>query len=104
MNKEQILGLARAVGSLVLGYLAGKGWITTEQASTLMNLASQAAPILGAIGLIIYGVYKKRDAAVVQQAGRVTGAVVVVNPDTASTSVVEAANAAPNNEVQLGKL
>lgn len=104
MNREQIFGLLRTVAVYILAYLVGNGTLTSDQATALTNALTQAAPILGALGLAAYGIYKKRDAGKVQDAGKVPGAVVVVNADVASKSVVAAAEAAPNNEVQLGKL
>lgn len=104
MNKEQVLGLLRTLGVALMTYLVSSGVLTDAQASALTNAMIQAAPILGAIGLAAYGWWRKRDAAVVQQAGKVDGAVVVVNPDTASKAVVDAAIRAPNAEVKLGKL
>lgn len=104
MNKEQVFSALRSLSVMVLSYLVGNGTLTNDQATMLTNAATQAAPILGMLALAAYGVYKKRDAGKVQEAGKVPGAVVVVNPDVASPAVVETAVHAPNNEVVVGKL
>lgn len=104
MNKEQVLGLLRTLGVAAMTYLVAKGTLTSDQASALTNFAAEYGPGLIAAALTAYGWWRKRDAAVVQQAGKVDGAVVVVNPDTASKAVVDAAIHAPNAEVKLGKL
>jgi len=104
MNKEQIFGLLRTLGVSLMTYLVTKGTLTSDQATAMTNFAAEYGPGLVAAGLAAYGFWKKRDAGMVKSAGKVDGAVVVVNPDTASKSVVAAAATAPNNEVQLGKL
>lgn len=103
MNKEQLFGALRTLGVALLTYLVSSGTLTDAQATALTNAATQAAPILGALALAAYGIWKKRDAGKVQDAGKVPGAVVVVNPDAASRAVVNAAISAPNNEVKIGK-
>lgn len=104
MNKEQVFSALRSIGVVLLTYLVSSGVLSDAQASALTNAATLAAPVLGTLGLAAYGVWKKRDAGKVQEAGKVPGAVVIVNPDVASKSVVDAAIAAPNNEIQTGKL
>ncbi len=104
MNYGQLFGLMRTLGTIALTYLVSSGTLTHEQASDLGAAASQAAPILGILVLAGYGWYKKRDAGKILEAGKVQGAVVIVDPVKAAPAVVTAAVAAPDSQVRVGKL
>ncbi len=104
MNKDQIFGLLRQLGVILMTYLVSTGKLTSEQASTIVNLAAEYGPALVGAALVAYGAWKKRDVAKVQQASKIEGVTVVVDPLAAPVPVVNAALAAPDAEMKLGKV
>lgn len=61
MNTEQITGGLRLVIGYALAYVAGKGWISHDD-------VVQLAPLLVAICVAGYGIWRKRDAGLLQTA------------------------------------
>ncbi len=91
MNKEMVFTLLRQIGVIGLTYLVASGVLTQDQASVLTKAALDAAPVLGTLALLIYGLWKKRDAAKVAEADKLPGVTVTVNPNIASSAVVQEA-------------
>lgn len=101
MNKDMIYGALRNLGVMCLGWLVGKGYVTGDQASILSSAVEQAGPVLVALGITAYGMYKKRDAAKAVQADKLPGVTVTVDEKTASPAVVDAARG--DNGIRLIK-
>ena len=100
MNKDQIYGLLRNVGLVLITVLVSTGKLTSEQASTLTVAAEQAGPVLIGMALMAYGAWKKRDVAKALQADALPGVTVTVNPYAAPVAVVKAA-ALPDNGIKI---
>lgn len=101
MNKDQIYGLMRTLGVALMTYLVSSGTLTSDQASALVNAATQATPVLVALGLAAYGVYKKRAAGTALSADQIPGVTVTVNEKTAAPAVVDAARAKDNSIILI---
>jgi hypothetical protein len=109
MNREQIYDVLRQLGIVGVTLLVAKGYVTTEQASVLVSAAEQGGPALLAVGLIAYGVWKKRDAAKALEADKIPdaakalaadkipGVSISVNKNTAPRAVVEVAKEDTNS-------
>lgn len=83
MNTEQITGGLRLVIGYALAYIAGKGWISHDD-------VVQLAPLLVALCVAGYGIWKKRDAGLVQSVKKVQGMEEVKIDTRAATPAVAA--------------
>ncbi len=104
MNKDQVYGLLRTLVVIAMTYLTSSGILTPEQAPVLLHAFTEGLPMVIAAGVMVYGAWRKRDAAKVVDAGKVKGVVAVVDPNKADIAVVNAALKAPDEEVKVGKI
>lgn len=57
MNKEQGLSILRNILSIIMGVLIGKGILTAEQAAGLSSDIMIAAPALGGMATVAWGLW-----------------------------------------------
>jgi len=77
MNNEQIGALLRTIFQFLGGVAVGRGWIDADAATALVGAAVT-------IALTVWGIYARRDKALVQSAAAVPDvAKIVATPDLA---------------------
>lgn len=91
INTQQVLSVARWIVSVAGGFVVGKGWITTEHLTTVMDKLPEIIGGIAAIATLIWGVANKTDRSMLVQASHVQGVTaVVVDTKTAPAPVVAA--------------
>jgi hypothetical protein len=94
MNKavwEQVWPALRSLLQVFLGIAIGRGWVTAEQAATLMNDLAIIAPAMLSVGVVVYGIWKRSPTNLAKSAATVPGVEVRVDPMTAPASMVNVA-------------
>ena len=95
MNREQLWGAGRGVLSVALGIAVGRGWLKADDATAVLTHLDTLIPAIGALAVIVFGIWKRRDVGLAQAAGKVQGVVVAVQPHAAPALQAAAASSAP---------
>ena len=57
MNNQELLNAAKQVGTLIFGVFVARGYLTHNQASTVMTDLGVVIPALGSLGTIGWSIY-----------------------------------------------